>query len=131
MKKFILGGAALLAAVLLFAGCGAADKQIDKKLAEAVEQINAMCPMQVDEVTTLTSAEALPGKVFRYHYTVALPEGVDTSALEAVVPQMKQLVKTNADLALMRQAGVTFSYCYSDAEGNEIYAFDITPEDYQ
>lgn len=46
MKKFILGGAALLAAVLLFAGCGAADKQIDKKLAEAVEQINAMCPMQ-------------------------------------------------------------------------------------
>lgn len=131
MKRFILGGLVALMAAALFAGCGAIDKQIDKKLAEAAEQVNAACPMRIDEVTTLTSAEALPGKIFRYNYTVALPEGIDPSILESVVPQMKQAVKANGELAVMRQARVTFSYCYSDAEGNELYSFDITPEDYE
>lgn len=131
MNKFIQSCMAVLAAVVLLAGCGAVDKQIEKKLAEAAEQVNAACPMQIDEVTTLSSAEVLPGKVFRYNYVVALPEGVDPSVLETVVPQMKQAVKVNGDLAVMRQAGVTFSYSYSDAEGNELYTFDITPEDYR
>lgn len=120
---------ALLFAVSSFVAC---DSAVDKMLRAASEEINGMCPIRVDEKTELSGTEVLPDKTFRYRYTASLPEGVEASQVQELLKNMALAnVKSSDDMALFRQAEVTLSYLYEDADGNELFRFEITPEEYK
>ena len=71
MKKFFKLGMCLLP-LLLMLGCNEVDKALEKQ----AEAANNVCPMQVDEITTLERVE-YANKSFLYHYSLTPSETAD------------------------------------------------------
>ncbi len=107
---------------------------VDRQLAEAASNINKSLPKMVDKVTQFDHAAALPGKVLQYDYTLV---GIEAGQLDRdkfdqlLKPKLLDTIRTNPDLATLRQLGVTFIYNYRDKDGAPVGRYTFAPADYQ
>lgn len=121
----------LICAMFMAFSCGGA---VDKALQQAVDQMAAACPQQVDEITTLDKVELEEGRNIVMSYTVALDKNAEDFDLESFTEAMKTYlvdgVKAPA-MASLRTFEVTMTYIYLDENGEEILNYPITPEMYK
>lgn len=119
------------------------DESVNKEILEAVDAVNASCPVQVDERTTLIRA-SFEDKVWQYHYSLnedsvlnlgntnfinPMKEGMKTAVRKQVVrsenmkSMVEALIKTGSCLSYEYRgntSGVSFSFTFSNDELKEM-----------
>lgn len=133
-KKQIFLFALVLSLGFTFTQCSK-ETAVQKFLEAQVKALNAQCPVVIADGITLDNCEALPGKVFRYNYTL---QNVDTVALSDTT-KLKEIDKANIlpslkampEMKGFNDHGVTIIYRYHDATGKYLYQLEIAPEDYK
>ena len=137
-QKFILVVAAVLFAAGSLAGCSQArDAAVDEELRNMANEINAQCPMTIDQDTRLDNAIALQGKTFQYNYTLvnyaksALTAEQIQSIEDAMRPSILNILKSSSQLKELRDNNVTFKYLYRSNDGYELMILTFTPSDYK
>lgn len=103
-------------------------------LQQAATEVNKSCPMMVDQETRLDGAEALPGNVFQYNYTLInmMAEGVNVEGIKEILePQITRQVVKNEQLKVFRDREVTMAYRYHDKTGAFLFDIQVGPEKYQ
>lgn len=123
-------GTALCAMCL--SGCG---KQPDNEmvLRATVEQVNALTPMEVDEITRLDSASYQLPATLRYHYTLSIDslsvaERADMVAyMRATLPDRIREEKGSEALGRL---GVELQYCYFSPSGKLLLELTVAPTEY-
>ena len=108
---------------------------------KTASEINASCPIMVDQDTRLDNTIALPGNTFQYNYTLMHFAPINNSDidLELELEKFRKVfenqilinVKTNPDLKFFRDNEVTMNYYYKDKKGNFITKIIITPDQYK
>lgn len=105
--------------------------KLDKTLMRAASQINASCPMMVDQITRLDNAIASPDKRFIYSYTLLadLPENYDKDAfIKQLTPVLVSNYKNNPECQPMLKRGVTVVCRYKRPDGTHIADIPVTPK---
>ena len=128
--KFLL----FVVVAALISACSGSDSE--KALKGAIGQVNASCPSQVDEVTTMVGM-ADDGKMVIYN--MALSSAVDISKDNAddFIAEMKSYTvngfKTNPEALLfvetLRDCHRGLRYHYTLASSGDSYDVDLTPEE--
>ncbi|UJP65517.1 hypothetical protein [Mongoliitalea daihaiensis] len=106
----------------------------DNYLQQAATEVNKSCPMMVDQETRLDGAEALPGNVFQYNYTLInmVAEGVNIEGIKEILePQITRQVVKNEQLQVFRDKEVTMAYRYHDKTGAFLFDIQVGPDKYQ
>ena len=106
--------------------------KLDKELMQAASEINASCPVMVDQSTRLDNAIAGPDKRFIYNYTilVKIPEDYNNDAfVKDLRPILVNNYKNNPDCQPMFKNGVTVVCRYKRTDGTLIADIPITPKD--
>lgn len=106
--------------------------KLDKGLMQAASQINASCPIMVDQFTRLDNAIASPDKRFIYNYTLLadIPEDYDKAQfVEQLTPVLVNNYKNLPECQPMFKNGVTVVCRYKRTNGTHIADIPITPKD--
>lgn len=106
---------------------------IMNQLHTAANEINQVCPLQVDAATRLDSAQVLSETELQFNYTLttASRDNVDLVQLQATTkPALIQSVKANSAMADLRDHSITMVYNYRDMNGEYLLKIPITPTDY-
>jgi len=104
-----------------------------KILAHAADEINKVCPIQVDQETILNNAVALPDNIVQYNYTLINYEraAIDTALLKQnMAPGIINNIKTSPQMKLFRDNKTTLAYHYVDKNGVFVVRLVFTPERY-
>jgi hypothetical protein len=107
---------------------------------KTAEEVNAQCPMTIDNVTQLTACEYVPEKSLKYTYTVdtdVLINEMGVADMEAfkkelqkqIVIQMHTLMNQESSKALKLLDPVLI-HCYKDKNGEVISEITVTPDMY-
>ena len=109
------------------------DTNAEKAIAKIVNELNEMCPMAIDEYTTLDNVTALPSKTIQYNYTLGFElSEVNVDELKnTVYPNTINYVKNAPDMKIYRDNKVTFIYFYKDINSDLIMEWTITPDLYK
>ena len=110
-----------------------ADAMVDANLRKAAEDFNKRCPVIVDNVLRYDSVTALSGKTIMHNCTI------DADSVDVCVEKFDKIftsqilnnIRTNPQLAYMRDAGITFIYRYNDRNGVFLWEYTATPEMYK
>jgi len=105
---------------------------LEKGLMQAASQINASCPIMIDQVTRLDNAIPSPDKRFIYNYTLLadIPDEYDTDAfVKDLHPVLVNNYKSIPECQPMFKNGVTVVCRYKRANGTLIADIPITPKD--
>lgn len=130
MKKVIFF---LSIMMLTLASCGS--KGSNAKLKVMAEQANAMCPMPVDQVTTLTSVdynESSNDFIYTYSYDeVLLPlsglkENADVLA-QQIIGTLTTNPQTQELIEMLNEADADLIYTYVGNEGGGEFSIVIDP----
>ena len=106
----------------------------DKVLVALANDANKICPMIVDEYTTLDSISVLPGNTIQYNYTLKdiekleidqdiLKKNIELNALEAV--------KKSPEMQMLRKLRTTIVHNYKDENGVFIFEIPLTSDLYK
>ena len=110
------------------------DNSVDKEMKTVADEINKMCPVQVDEETVLENTMAAPGKIFQYNYKLINLEKseiqIDTFR-KYVYPGILENIKTNPSMEPQRKMEVTLRYYYKDKNGAFVDEYVVKPNDYK
>lgn len=134
MAKIRLRKALALAAILWLAcSCDNTGKQVVESLNQVAAEVNAQCPLWLDQVTRLDSLSADPrGRVLQSYYSVmACGEDVGQGVMELNLTPILLEMARSEQLSLLREAKVTFRHTVRDAEGKPLWEKDITPKMYR
>lgn len=121
-----------LGAVCL-SGCGRKQPDRELVLRVATENVNAMSPVEVDEITRLDSASYVLPATLRYHYTLAIDslsaaEHADMEVyMRSTLPERLRAEKAMADMAKLE---VTLLYLYNNPSGEPLLEVAIAPAEY-
>lgn len=123
-------GTALCAMCL--SGCG---KQPDNEmvLRATVEQVNALTPMEVDEITRLDSASYVLPTTLRYHYTLALDSLTETERADMVAYMRATLpdrIREEKGSEALGRLGVELQYCYFNPSDKLLLELAVAPTEY-
>ena len=130
----IVAGAAALGAVLVMRLMGGGSVGAEQALIDASNQMNATCPLVIDEATRLDSTAAGPGKRFTYLYTITsddLESIIDPTFLADMRLNLTNSIRTSSDMKYMREQEVTLVYIYRNEDGEELARLEFGPEDYK
>jgi hypothetical protein len=129
MRKYIL---LLLIFAALLSGC-VRDKITNFRLNAVVTEINKRCPIQVDPVTILLNAQALPNAVLLYNYEVksGIKESDTIIAKRVFRRKIIYNLRNNPEMKALTDAQVTFMYDYSSGKGKHLFRVNVTPDEYQ
>ena len=125
----------LIVSISILSSCGpVVDKLIDKMVVEG----NKRCPISLDSDTRLDSITH-PGKgILEYSYTLINLSEEDLSVnMDEAVSITKTVVtegiknSTSKELNAILQLNATFRYTYYDKNGELLFSFDVTPEEYK
>ena len=125
----------LIVSISILSSCGSVvEKMIDKLVVE----VNKQCPMALDGDTRLDSVTH-PGKgILEYSYTlINLSEENMSLNKDEVLPMVKTVVieglknTTSKELKAILKLGAIFRYTYYDKNGELLFSFDVTPEEYK
>ncbi len=123
--------------VVCLPACKNEKEQAVDELKTVCAQVNAECPMQVDEYTIWTSTE-LTDTDFVYNYTALDPEGYDiieviTSVQDEFRSELAKNIKRNKDFKhlqeLLVKAGYGVKYLYTSQSTGEQFAITFSPEE--
>jgi hypothetical protein len=106
----------------------------DKVLMQVASELNKTCPIMVDEYLQLDNSIALPGNVFQYNYTLVdiIKSDVNIDTLKKYFePSIITNIRTNPDLKFFRDNKTTMAYYYKDKNGEFVYKFSVTPDQYK
>lgn len=105
---------------------------LNKLVIDAAAKLNSQAPKKLDEITILTRAEAIDGKVLAIHYKLdkfrTYEKQFDFQTAKSVV--VKSTCKTQegkTDTVLHR--GMSFRFIYTADDGREIGRFDVARKD--
>ena len=107
---------------------------VDNNLMKVASELNESCPIMVDSETRFDNALASTNKTFQYFYTLVNVEINEVNPAEGkkvLEPQITNMVKTNPDMKVLRDLGVTFKYSYRDKNGIFLFDIIIVPDKYQ
>lgn len=107
--------------------------EVNKKLVLVANAINKTTPLTLDQYTQLDCATALPNKTLQYNYTISTTKDeVDVETVkESIEPGIINNIKTNPQMAELREMGVTFNYYYKDKNGVFLLLIQVTPDMYK
>ena len=125
-----------LVAILLMASCQ--EKRAQRFEREAREYTETNCPQQMDALTCLDSMVFVPdgqaGELIQY-YSLQLTADQRAEMMDKlgdINDANLRLVRNSVQFTKYREAGVSFTYIYHDAnQGDKIVEYHFTPEDYQ
>lgn len=105
---------------------------LNKVVTEAAKKLNAVAPKDLDDVTVMTSAEAIDGKVLAIYYTLKNFKSYERefdfqSAKALVIKSTCRTQEGKKDSALTR--GMSFLFVYSSDDGREVGRFEVTKKD--
>lgn len=131
-KRGVLAVVGTALCAMCLSGCG---KQPDNEmvLRATVEQVNALTPMEVDEITRLDSASYQLPATLRYHYTLSIDslsvaERADMVAyMRATLPDRIREEKGSEALGRL---GVELQYCYFSPSGKLLLELTVAPTEY-
>lgn len=106
----------------------------DKVIMHTASELNKTCPIMVDSETRLDNALALPNKIFQYNYTLVNLDRLDIDTIEVkknLEPSVTNHIRTNPDMKYYRDNKITMRYYYKDKNGNYVFSFSVTPEQYK
>lgn len=125
-------GAGLTLATLLFVQCTSGSDKLHQQLKTEVDALNKQFPQTINTTIRIDSCVLLKNNNMQYYYTYTDTAAFDTLQFEdEIVATAKELAKTDPGMADIRDNGLTNEYIYRDLEGNTIYRFKITPQDYR
>ena len=131
-KRGVLAVVGTAFCAMCLSGCG---KQPDNEmvLRATVEQVNALTPMEVDEITRLDSASYQLPATLRYHYTLSIDslsvaERADMEEyMRATLPDRIREEKGSEALGRL---GVELQYCYFNPSGKLLLELTVAPTEY-
>lgn len=132
MTKIATRIAWVVSAVMCLVACGS-QPSTESVLSVTVEQVNALTPIEVDEITRLDSASYSLPATLHYHYTLALDslsaaERADMEAyMRSTLPT--RLREEQGSEALSR-LGVELQYRYNNPSGEALLELTIAPDEY-
>ena len=132
ITKIIACVAWAISAVVCLSGCG---EQPDREevLRTTVESVNALAPIEVDEITRLDSASYQLPATLRYHYTLSIDslsvaERADMEEyMRATLPDRIREEKGSEALGRL---GVELQYCYFNPSGKLLLELTVAPTEY-
>ena len=132
ITKIIACVAWAISAVVCLSGCG---EQPDREevLRTTVESVNALAPIEVDEITRLDSASYQLPATLRYHYTLSIDslsvaERADMEEyMRATLPDRIREEKGSEALGRL---GVELQYCYFNPSGKLVLELTVAPTEY-
>ena len=131
-KRGVLAVVGTALCAMCLSGCG---KQPDNEmvLRATVEQVNALTPIEVDEITRLDSASYQLPATLRYHYTLSIDslsvaERADMEEyMRATLPDRIREEKGSEALGRL---GVELQYCYFNPSGKLLLELAVAPTEY-
>lgn len=125
-------GTGLSLIALSFVQCTSGSDKLHQQLKTEIDAINKQCPQAVSTTLRIDSCVLLKNNDMQYYYTYTDTAAFDTLQFEnEIVASAKELTKTDPGMADIRDNGLTNEYIYRDLEGNTLYRFKITPQDYR
>lgn len=119
----------LLISIFSFTRCAGS---IESKLQAIAAETNKDCPKTLDQWTRLDKCVAVGSSNFEYHLTILQVVISDTTTFQTQLkPQLLEVLKTNPDLKIFRDNGITVKYIYNDQNGKYIFSTIITPQEYK
>jgi ribosomal protein L37E len=107
---------------------------VDRAMMKIAAEINKSCPMMINADTRFDNAEALPGNVFQYNFTLIHLEKATADPEEMrnlFGPSIVNEVKTNPQMKPQRDRKTTVNYCYKDKAGLFFLMIAVTPDQYE
>lgn len=132
-KRVTLAVCGIALGAMCLSGCGRKQPDRELVLRVAAENVNAMSPVEVDEITRLDSASYVLPATLRYHYTLAIDslseaEHADMKAyMRSTLPGRLRAEKAMADMAKLE---VTLLYLYNNPSGEPLLEVAIAPAEY-
>lgn len=131
-KRGVLAVVGTALCAMCLSGCG---KQPDNEmvLRATVEQVNALTPMEVDEITRLDSASYVLPTTLRYHYTLALDSLTETERADMVAYMRATLpdrIREEKGSEALGRLGVELQYCYFNPSGKLLLELTVAPTEY-
>lgn len=132
VTKIVAYVAWAISAVVCLSGCG---EQPDREevLRTTVESVNALAPIEVDEITRLDSASYQLPATLRYHYTLALDSlsaAERADMIEYMRTTLPERLREERGSAALSALGVELQYLYGNPSGEPLFVVEIAPEEY-
>jgi hypothetical protein len=109
---------------------GNSDK-IQKQLRSEIDDINKKCPMQINTSIRIDSCVLFPNNDMEYFYTITDSIPYTASQFGEIQETVKNATKNDPGMADIRSYGVSTRYNYRDTNGDIVFTFKVTPEDYK
>lgn len=128
---------ALVAVVAMFGfaatSCSRLQPSVEDVLQLTVDQVNALTPIEVDEITRLDSASYGEPAQLRYHYTLSL-DSLSATERDDMVAYMRKAIpdriRAEEGTAELNAMGVTFVYLYVNPSGEPLFDIAFEPAEY-
>ena len=132
LTSLLKTGAGLFLIALSFAQCTSGSDKLHQQLKTEVDALNKQFPQTISTTIRIDSCVLLKNNDMQYYYTYTDTAAFDTLQFEdEIVASAKELTKTDPGMADIRDNGLTNEYIYRDLDGNTLYRFKITPQDYR
>ena len=137
MKKLPLHSLFIISVVILFSfsGCNRIKKEIalKRELEKAAQQVNDMCPMEIEEDVVVNSCEVVGTRALRFYYTtgwydVEILNGSDFERIQK--PFILQQILNNDKLQILKDNKIGFRFLYQNSEGEVFGEISLNPKDY-
>lgn len=122
----------LIFCILLLHQCSP-EVSYQELLKEASKEINAECPLMIDNETRLDSVATAPNLTFIYYYSLIYMDKVNVDIEELkgyLAPNVLDNAQYNESMEDFRQNKVSMIYRYVDMEGSFLFEIKVQPEDY-
>lgn len=107
---------------------------VDGQMMRTASDMNASCPIMIDQDTRLDNMLAFPPRTFQYNYSLINyeKEFTDTLLLKGMIEQnLIKYLRTNPEAKFLRDNKVTLRYHYRDRNGLYLFQMLIKPEEYK
>ncbi len=105
---------------------------VEEKLVQTSMNLNARLPLNVDSDTRWDTTMPGPGRCLTYCYTLinVSKSEIDPGEVTAKIkPKLLLYYRTNPDMKLFRDNGVTAHYIFKDKLGETVTSIKVTPDD--
>lgn len=132
LTSLLKAGAGLFLIALSFTQCTSGSDKLHQQLKTEVDALNKQFPQTISTTIRIDSCVLLKNNDMQYYYTYTDTAAFDTLQFEdEIVASAKELTKTDPGMTDIRDNGLTNEYIYRDLDGNTLYRFKITPQDYR
>lgn len=107
---------------------------MQEELEKIAQNINAHCPIIIDQTIRIDSCQALPNNVLEYNYTILFIDATRINRHEFKDEMRNTLLynlQNNSDMKNLIDNEVTLIYSCKDENGKSLGNLTLSPEDYK